>query len=72
MAPEIAVRLFRENAEDGGCWFSQPLPWPKGKIPGQMTTIEEARAELRGKDLVCWCPLAAPCHADVLLEWANR
>jgi len=28
--------------------------------------------ELRGKDLVCWCPLDAPCHAGVLLEWANR
>lgn len=28
--------------------------------------------ELRGKDLVCWCPLEEPCHADVLLEWANR
>jgi hypothetical protein len=28
-------------------------------------------SELRGKDLVCWCkPL--PCHADVLLELANR
>lgn len=27
--------------------------------------------ELRGKDLVCWCPLDQPCHADVLLEWAN-
>ena len=27
--------------------------------------------EIRGKDLVCWCaPL--PCHADVLLELANR
>ncbi len=26
---------------------------------------------LRGKDLVCWCaPL--PCHADILLELANR
>ena len=26
---------------------------------------------LRGKDLVCWCaPLA--CHADVLLELANK
>lgn len=26
--------------------------------------------ELRGKDLVCWCaPL--PCHADVLLRFAN-
>lgn len=27
--------------------------------------------ELRGKDLACWCPLDQPCHADVLLEWAN-
>lgn len=27
--------------------------------------------ELRGHDLVCWCaPL--PCHADVLLELANK
>ena len=30
-----------------------------------------ATEELRGKDLVCWCPLDEPCHADVLLEWAN-
>ncbi len=31
---------------------------------------ERDLAELRGKDLVCWCyPL--PCHADVLLELAN-
>ncbi|MEM7213738.1 MAG: DUF4326 domain-containing protein [Pseudomonadota bacterium] len=29
-------------------------------------------AELRGKDLACWCPLDGPCHADVLLEVANR
>ena len=34
-------------------------------------------AELRGKDLACWCALAYPdgtiypCHADVLLERAN-
>lgn len=27
---------------------------------------------LRGKNLACWCPLNAPCHADVLLEVANR
>lgn len=26
---------------------------------------------LRGKDLACWCPLDAPCHADVLLRIAN-
>ena len=28
--------------------------------------------ELRGKNLVCACKLADPCHADVLLELANR
>src|ERR1700704_4375602 len=28
--------------------------------------------ELRGKDLVCACKLGDPCHADVLLELANR
>lgn len=27
---------------------------------------------LRGKNLACWCKLDAPCHADVLLELANR
>jgi Domain of unknown function (DUF4326) len=32
---------------------------------------EEAKRELRGKNLACWCPLNQPCHADVLLEIAN-
>ena len=33
--------------------------------------MEMAKKELKGKDLVCWCaPL--PCHADILLELANR
>lgn len=27
--------------------------------------------KLRGRNLACWCPLDAPCHADVLLELAN-
>jgi hypothetical protein len=30
-----------------------------------------ARAQLRGKNLGCSCPLDQPCHADVLLEIAN-
>jgi hypothetical protein len=28
--------------------------------------------ELRGKNLACWCKVGDPCHADVLLELANR
>ena len=27
---------------------------------------------LRGKDLACWCAPGEPCHADVLLELANK
>jgi hypothetical protein len=28
--------------------------------------------ELRGKNLACWCRPGTPCHADVLLQIANR
>lgn len=28
--------------------------------------------ELRGKNLACFCKPGCPCHADVLLELANR
>lgn len=40
--------------------------------------LTDALHELRGHDLACWCPLEdaggrrLPCHADVLLELANR
>ena len=27
---------------------------------------------LRGKNLACWCNLSEPCHADILLELANK
>lgn len=30
------------------------------------------KTELTGKDLACFCPIDKPCHADVLLEWANE
>lgn len=29
-------------------------------------------AELRGKNLACWCKAGSPCHADVLIGIANR
>jgi hypothetical protein len=33
---------------------------------------EAARRELAGKDLACWCKEGEPCHADVLLRYANE
>ena len=47
-------------------------------LPGQLTVLSRQKrfkgdplAQLRGKNLACWCPLDQPCHADVLLEIAN-
>jgi uncharacterized protein DUF4326 len=34
-------------------------------------TVEDVQRELRGRDLACYCALAQPCHADILLEVAN-
>lgn len=33
--------------------------------------ISQARKELAGKQLLCYCRLDQPCHADVLIEVAN-
>lgn len=41
-----------------------------GELPG--ITVADVVRELQGRDLVCWCRLDQPCHADVLLEVANR
>ena len=50
---------------------------------GPAPTLREIRAELRGRNLACWCKAPVydtegtivrpgdPCHADVLLEIAN-
>lgn len=40
---------------------------PDAQIAYRAMVIRD-RAELRGKNLACWCPLDAPCHADVLLQ----
>lgn len=34
--------------------------------------IARARQELAGRDLACWCRLGQACHADILLDIANR
>lgn len=40
-----------------------------GRLP---ITVDDVRAELRGRDLACYCPLDEPCHADILLAVANE
>lgn len=56
-----AVHLYRESLigslNDGDPYYDD---------------LRSALSELRGHDLACWCALSDPCHADVLLELANR
>lgn len=56
-SPVYAVNLYREFWEN-----------EIDICPDNQMDIDE----LRGKDLACWCPLDQPCHADVLLELANK
>jgi hypothetical protein len=44
---------------------------PMGVIEWDDDQLKRVRDELGGKNLACWCP-PGPCHADVLLEIANR
>jgi hypothetical protein len=55
MQRELVVQAYEADLRDG-------------KLP---VTIDDVIRELRGKDLLCWCPIGQPCHADVLLRIAN-
>jgi len=45
---------------------------PMGSHEFDADTLRTLREQMAGKNLACWCPLNQPCHADVLLELANR
>lgn len=42
--------------------------WIGGDAPDQ---LKKSLAELRGKNLACFCKSGDPCHADVLLQLAK-
>lgn len=52
---EEAVRRYRDDLLAGRLAIS----------------VDDVKRELRGRDLACYCPLDQPCHAEVLLEFAN-
>jgi hypothetical protein len=80
---DLSLALFREVA--AGCWnpslladksdafvsaaYNAHHAWLQrlGNHP-----VEFAHGELRGRNLACFCAEGSPCHADILLEIANR
>ncbi|GAA2159216.1 MULTISPECIES: DUF4326 domain-containing protein [Glycomyces] len=57
LGPESVVELYRMMLE--------------ARRQDDPDRLREWLAPLAGRDLMCWCPLGSPCHADVLLELAN-
>lgn len=55
------------DAETAVRFFAEMLASPKRNY-APATAID---IQLRGRNLACWCQLDRPCHADVLLEFAN-
>ena len=55
-AQAIAVTLFE-------CWLAEP---------NQKPLLAAIKRDLEGHNLACWCKPGTPCHADVLLEAANK
>lgn len=58
--PYVVGTCLIPNAEVAVAAFRANLP------------LGDFAKELRGKDLACWCKPGAACHADVLLELANK
>jgi hypothetical protein len=69
----IVVRDFEVLARRGRLQLPnwRRLGGERGPVDWRYPSIEEIRAELRGRDVACWCELDMPCHGDVLLELAN-
>lgn len=83
--PPNTVYVGRPSKWGNPYVVGEPHPYDHENLFGPMTLDEVLKgyrdiaplfhgcdlAELRGKNLACWCPLDVPCHADVLLEIAN-
>ncbi len=68
LTADIAVTLYRARMAILLATWPGMHPEDRAYTQGWIDGL----AELRGRDLVCWCPLDLPCHADVLLDLANR
>jgi Domain of unknown function (DUF4326) len=66
ICPVKRKRHLSMTAEDALARYRRDLPYLIDRNFGPLDI-----SELRGKNLMCWCKIGAPCHADVLLEVAN-
>ena len=76
----VAVEAYRELISSGTKSFAMGPGRLQFAGNAHPDTLHHAYPEfvkgfvrnLRGKDLACWCALNQPCHADILLELAEK
>lgn len=74
----IATYMQALNGHQDGTYTliennQQAVEWFKWYATTWTQRIREENLKgMRGKNLACWCKLDQPCHADVLLELANK
>lgn len=72
-----SIRMYRELVTTGETWFEygadrHRFTRTERRGPLHVPDLATIRRHLAGRDLACWCPLDVPCHADVLLDLANK
>ena len=67
---ETCVKRYRDALEG---FFDNTVPSPSfAEVVAAQLQARHHLEDLRGKDLACWCEPGSPCHADVLIELANK
>ena len=78
----FTIGMFKDyDAADAVCsfrrWVNRDLSYRSTENAfGKPPVKSRIRADLRGKNLCCWCPVIRggaymPCHTDVLISLAN-
>lgn len=76
VAGAVAAGYRGSDAELAAMCVNEFRGWIEGRVhsfaPERVLSLRSAIGDLRGKNLACWCALGQTCHADVLLELANK
>ena len=64
-ARERCVRLYRD-------WLAGDVVLSSPALAERRQALLDKLHRLAGLDLACWCPPDAACHADVLIELADK
>ena len=70
--PEKIHELYKSKELDEKITLANSLKWYELWLNNLIVNNKLDPKELKGANLSCWCSLDQPCHADILLKYANQ